>query len=179
VEQKKYNMDLKKIIREIPDYPKPGINFIDITTLLKDPLAFRMVVDDISETFKNKGITKIVSLESRGFIVGGAIAYKLNAGFVPIRKKGKLPSVTISESYELEYGEDLIEIHVDALNPNDTILIHDDLLATGGTAMAALNLVNKLNVKKVYFSFIIDLGFLKTKQKTELFKHEVHKILTY
>jgi adenine phosphoribosyltransferase len=172
-------MDLKKTIREIPDYPKPGINFIDITTLLKDPLAFKMVVDDISKTFRSKGITKIVSLESRGFIVGGAIAYKLNAGFVPIRKKGKLPSATISESYELEYGEDLIEIHVDALNSNDTILIHDDLLATGGTAMAALNLVNKLKVKKVYFSFIIDLGFLKTNQKAELFKYEVHKILTY
>lgn len=172
-------MNLKTIIREIPNYPKEGINFIDITTLLKEPMAFREVVDNISDAFKGRGITKIVSLESRGFIVGGAVAYRLNAGFVPIRKKGKLPAETISESYELEYGEDLIEIHVDALGPDDIVLIHDDLLATGGTAMAALNLVKKLNVKKVFFSFIIDLGFLKTRQKAELFKYEIHKILTY
>jgi adenine phosphoribosyltransferase len=172
-------MDLKKIIREIPDYPKEGVNFIDITTMLKNPKAFNYVVDSISDFFKEKQITKIVSLESRGFIIGGAIAYNINAGFVPIRKKGKLPSETISESYELEYGADQIEIHVDALNENDIVLIHDDLLATGGTALAALNLVKKMNVKNIYFSFICDLSFLQTEKKKELEKFDTHSLVTY
>lgn len=172
-------MELKKIIRQVPDYPKEGINFIDITTMLKDPIAFGYVVDRISESFNKKGITKIVSLESRGFIIGGAVAYKLKAGFVPIRKKGKLPAETISESYELEYGTDLIEMHVDALTEDDIVLIHDDLLATGGTAMAALNLVKKMKVKKVYFSFIINLSFLNTQNKKDLGKYETHVLVTY
>ena len=112
-------MELKKYIREVPDYPNEGINFIDITTLLKEPEALAYVVDRICDFSKTKKITKIVSLESRGFIVGGAVAYNLKAGFVPIRKKGKLPAETISEKYELEYGSDIIEIHIDALNEND------------------------------------------------------------
>ena len=172
-------MELKQFIREVPDYPKKGINFIDVTTLLKEPAAFNYVVDSISGFFINKGITKIVSLESRGFIIGGAVAYKLNAGFVPIRKKGKLPAETISEKYELEYGSDIIEMHTDALNQNDVILIHDDLLATGGTALAALSLVNKMNVKKVYFSFIVNLGFLVTPNKNNLSRYEPHILVTY
>ncbi|WP_159521219.1 adenine phosphoribosyltransferase [Sunxiuqinia indica] len=172
-------MNLKETIRNIPDYPEKGINFKDITTMLKEPEAFNYVVDQVHENFKNKGITKIVSLESRGFIVGGAVAYLLNAGFVPVRKKGKLPAETIQESYELEYGSDVIEMHADALNEDDVVLIHDDLLATGGTALAALNLVQKMNVKKVYFSFICDLKFIANGKKKALSNYETHTLVEY
>lgn len=172
-------MDLKSFVREIENYPIEGISFKDITTLLKEPVAFKNVVDQISDFCKDKQITKIVSLESRGFIVGGAVAYCLNAGFVPIRKKGKLPAEVIKESYELEYGVDSIEMHVDALNEDDVVLIHDDLLATGGTALAALNLVKKMNVKKIYFSFICDLTFIQTEKKRELAQYETHSVIQY
>ncbi|HKJ44036.1 MAG TPA: adenine phosphoribosyltransferase [Sunxiuqinia sp.] len=172
-------MNLKEIIREVPDYPSKGINFKDITTLLKDPDGLKEVVDQVSENFKNKGITKVVSLESRGFIVGGAVAYLLNAGFVPVRKKGKLPAQTVEESYELEYGADTIEMHLDALNEEDVVLIHDDLLATGGTAMAALNLVEKMKVKKVFFSFICDLKFIENGKKKALSNYETHTLVEY
>ncbi|WP_321286614.1 adenine phosphoribosyltransferase [uncultured Sunxiuqinia sp.] len=172
-------MNLKETIRDIPDYPEKGINFKDITTMLKEPEAFNYVVDQVHENFKNKGITKIVSLESRGFIVGGAVAYLLNAGFVPVRKKGKLPAETIQESYELEYGSDVIEMHADALNEDDVVLIHDDLLATGGTALAALNLVQKMNVRKVYFSFICDLKFIANGKKKLLSNYETHTLVEY
>lgn len=172
-------MELKNFVRSIENYPIEGISFKDITTLLKEPIAFKQVVDEISNRFRDKGITKIVSLESRGFIVGGAVAYCINAGFVPIRKKGKLPSTVLSESYELEYGVDSIEIHVDALNEDDVVLIHDDLLATGGTALAALNLVKQMNVKKIYFSFIIDLTFIETEKKIELANYETHSVIQY
>lgn len=172
-------MELKNFVRVVENYPVEGISFKDITTLLKEPIAFRNVVDQISDFYKDKGITKIVSLESRGFIVGGAVAYCINAGFVPIRKKGKLPSDVISESYELEYGVDSIEMHVDALNEDDVVLIHDDLLATGGTALAALNLVKQLNVKKIYFSFICDLTFIETEKKKELAKYDTHSVIQY
>jgi adenine phosphoribosyltransferase len=147
--------------------------------LLKDPGAFRNVVDQISEYCKGKGITKIVSLESRGFIVGGAVAYCVNAGFVPIRKKGKLPASVVTESYELEYGVDQIEMHVDALNEDDVVLIHDDLLATGGTALAALNLVKQMNVKKIYLSFICDLTFIQTEKKKDLAEYETQSLIKY
>lgn len=172
-------MELKDFVRVVEDYPIEGISFKDITTLLKEPLAFRNVVDQITEFCQNKGITKIVSLESRGFIVGGAVAYCINAGFVPIRKKGKLPSTVIHESYELEYGVDTIEMHIDSLNEDDVVLIHDDLLATGGTALAALNLVKQLNVKKIYFSFICDLTFIENDKKTELAAYETHSVISY
>jgi adenine phosphoribosyltransferase len=172
-------MNLKETIREIPDYPVKGINFKDITTMLKDPKAFREVVDQVCENFKGKGITKVVSLESRGFIVGGAVAYLLNAGFVPIRKMGKLPAQTITQSYDLEYGADTIEMHLDALNEDDVVLIHDDLLATGGTALAALNLVKKMAVKKVYFSFICDLKFIENGKKEILAGYETHTLVAY
>jgi adenine phosphoribosyltransferase len=172
-------MELKEFVRTIEDYPIEGISFKDITTLLKEPVAFKEVVDQISSYFSEKGITKIVSLESRGFIVGGALAYRLNAGFVPIRKKGKLPAEVLKESYELEYGVDQIEIHVDALGENDIVLIHDDLLATGGTALAALYLVKQLKVKKVYFSFICDLSFIQTDKKKELLNYETHAVIQY
>lgn len=172
-------MELKNFVRVIENYPIEGISFKDITTLLKEPVAFKQVVDEISTRFKDKGITKIVSLESRGFIVGGAVAYCINAGFVPIRKKGKLPAAVLSESYELEYGVDSIEIHTDALTEDDVVLIHDDLLATGGTALAALNLVQQMNVKKIYFSFIIDLSFIDTEKKVELANYETHSVIQY
>lgn len=172
-------MELKNFVRVVENYPVEGISFKDITTLLKEPEAFRNVVDQISDFCKDKQITKIVSLESRGFIVGGAVAYCLNAGFVPIRKKGKLPAKVIKESYELEYGVDSIEMHVDALNEDDVVLIHDDLLATGGTALAALNLVKKMNVKRIYFSFICDLTFIQTEKKKELARYETHSVIQY
>lgn len=172
-------MELKNFVRVVEDYPVKGISFKDITTLLKEPIAFKNVVDQISEYYKDKGITKIVSLESRGFIVGGAVAYCINAGFVPIRKKGKLPSTVINESYELEYGVDSIEMHVDALGEDDVVLIHDDLLATGGTALAALNLVKKMNVRKIYLSFICDLTFIQTDKKRELANYDTHTVIQY
>ncbi|HAQ19124.1 MAG TPA: adenine phosphoribosyltransferase [Prolixibacteraceae bacterium] len=172
-------MDLKSFVRTIENYPIEGISFKDITTLLKEPIAFKSVVDQISDYYRDKGITKIVSLESRGFIVGGAVAYCINAGFVPIRKKGKLPADVVKESYELEYGVDTIEMHVDALSENDIVLIHDDLLATGGTALAALNLVKQMNVKRIYFSFIIDLTFIQTENKKELARYDTHSVIQY
>jgi adenine phosphoribosyltransferase len=172
-------MELKNLVRVIENYPIEGISFKDITTLLMDPIAFRQVVNEISDHYKDKGITKVVSLESRGFIVGGAVAYCINAGFVPIRKKGKLPAAILSESYELEYGVDSIEIHLDALTEDDVVLIHDDLLATGGTALAALNLVKQMNVKKIYLSFICDLTFIKTEKKIELANYESHSVIQY
>lgn len=172
-------MDLKKEIREIQDYPKAGINFKDITTLTLNPKALNYTIDSIVGEFKNKGITKVVALEARGFICGGAIAGKLDAGFVPVRKPNKLPSEVISETYELEYGNDKVEMHIDALNENDVVLIHDDLLATGGSALAALNLVKKSGVKEIYFSFIIDLEFISTPKKDEIFKYPTQVLVKY
>jgi adenine phosphoribosyltransferase len=172
-------MNLKKEIREIPDYPKEGINFKDITTLIKNPAAFNYVVDSITEEFKNRGITKVVALEARGFIFGGALANHLDAGFVPVRKKGKLPYKVISETYQLEYGEDRIEMHIDGLESDDVVLIHDDILATGGTALATLNLVKKLGVKKIYFSFVCNLEFIDTPQKKILQDYETHVLVNY
>lgn len=181
VEQKKIlqGMDLKKEIREVQDYPKEGINFKDITTLIKNKDALNYVIDSIVDEFKNKGITKVVGLEARGFIFGGAIASRLDAGFVPIRKKNKLPSEVLSQSYELEYGSDRIEMHADALSDDDVVLIHDDLLATGGTANAALKLVKKCNVQNVYFSFVCDLEFIDTPEKKELKKYNSQVLVKY
>lgn len=172
-------MNLKKEIREIPDYPKAGINFKDITTLVKNAEAFVYVTDKIASEFKNEGITKVVGLEARGFIFGGAIAAKLNAGFVPVRKKGKLPSKVITETYQLEYGEDRVEMHVDSLSTDDVVLIHDDLLATGGTAYAALQMVKKLGVQKICFSFVCDLEFIDTPLKREIMKHKTQVLVKY
>lgn len=172
-------MDLKNQIREIPNFPKEGINFKDITTLLKNHEAFTNVVDTIVDEFKNKNITKVIGLEARGFIFGGAIANQLNAGFVPVRKKGKLPAPTLSETYELEYGFDSVEIHADSLDSNDVVLIHDDLLATGGTAYAALNLAKNMGVEKIYFSFVCDLEFIQTPKKKEIKKFETQVLVRY
>lgn len=172
-------MDLKKEIREIPDYPKEGINFKDITTLFKNNEAVKYVTSQIYENFKQHGITKVVGLEARGFVFGGAIAERLDAGFVPVRKKGKLPCDTLEESYELEYGVDVVEIHADALTKEDIVLIHDDLLATGGTALAALNLAKKCGVKEIYFSFVCDLEFIETPNKAKIREHETHVLVKY
>lgn len=172
-------MNLKNEIREIPDYPKPGINFKDITTLLKNKEALRFVIDSTVEYFKDKNITKVIGLEARGFIVGGVLANQLNAGFIPVRKKGKLPSKIISESYQLEYGTDCVEMHEDALVKEDVVLIHDDLLATGGTALAALKLVQQKGVRKVYFSFICDLEFIQNEKKDIIKKHETQVLVKY
>ncbi len=144
-------------LRTVPDFPVKGILFWDVTTLFKDPESFSEVVDRICNIYKDKGITKVAGIESRGFIAGAAAADRLGAGFVPIRKPGKLPAETVSASYDKEYGKDTIEIHADAIGPDDVVLIHDDLLATGGTAIAAVELARKFNPRKVYVNFIIDL----------------------
>lgn len=172
-------MNLKSKIREIPDFPTKGISFKDITTLLKEKDAFHFVTKEIVVEFKEKGISKVLGIESRGFIVGGALANELNAGFVPVRKKGKLPAEKISETYELEYGTDTIEMHRDAISEEDIVLIHDDLLATGGTANAVYNMVKRAGVKKVYFSFICDLEFIKTPQKTIIQGLNPHVLVKY
>jgi len=172
-------MDLKSKIREIPDFPTKGINFKDITTLLKDNEAFRYVTKEIVSEFREKHISKVLGIESRGFIIGGALANELNAGFVPVRKKGKLPAEKVSETYELEYGADTIEMHRDALSEEDVVLIHDDLLATGGTVHAVYNMVKRAGVKTVYFSFICDLEFIQTAQKNIIHQFNPHVLVKY
>lgn len=172
-------MDLKSLIREVPDFPSKGINFKDITTLLKDNEALQYVTRVIADEFIEKKITKVLGIESRGFILGGILACELNAGFVPVRKKGKLPADKITETYQLEYGTDSIEIHRDALTADDVVLIHDDLLATGGTTNAVLNLVGKLGISTIYLSFICNLGFIETDYKQNLKKYNPHILVTY
>ena len=149
--------ELIKTIRMVPDYPMKGIQFFDVTTLFKNPEAYAEVLGRIADIYKDKGITKVAGIESRGFIAGAAIAARLGAGFVPIRKPGKLPAETVSESYTKEYGKDSIEIHADAIGPDDVVLIHDDILATGGTASAAVRLVRRFGPKAIYANFIIDI----------------------
>lgn len=148
---------LVRNIREIPNFPIPGILFYDVTTLFKNPACLQELSDIMYEMYKDKGITKVVGIESRGFIMGPILATRLGAGFVPIRKPGKLPAETIEESYDKEYGKDTVQIHKDALDENDVVLLHDDLLATGGTMKAACALVKKLHPKKTYVNFIIEL----------------------
>ncbi len=159
--------EAKKAIRDVVDFPKKGIIFKDITNLLKNEKHLHVLTDTLYKQYKNKGITKVVALESRGFILGGILAYRLGVGFVPIRKSGKLPSATYSEKYSLEYGEDEIQIHRDALNENDIVLLHDDLLATGGTAVAAIKLLQKFKIKKTFVNFLIELDFLNGFQKLD------------
>jgi adenine phosphoribosyltransferase len=156
---------IKTAVRNIPDFPQKGIQFKDITTVIKQPDLLRSIIDHIVTLYRNKGITKVVAIESRGFITGGALAYRLGAGMVPVRKPGKLPAETYTKTYDLEYGQDSLEIHRDALQPDDIVLLHDDLLATGGTAMAALDLISLFGVRQVYVNFIIELDFLKGRRK--------------
>src|SRR3989338_149688 len=158
-------IDLKAQIRNIPDFPKPGILFRDITTLLKDKKAFKLAVDTLAKKYKNKKIDLVVAVEARGFILGGAIAHKLGAGFVPVRKKGKLPAKANAVTYDLEYGSDTLEIHHDAISKENRVLIVDDLLATGGTVKAVTDLVKQLEGKIVGIAFLIELLDLKGKDK--------------
>lgn len=151
------NKTLLENLRCIPDFPKKGINFRDVTTLYKNAECMQIMVNELYEIYKNKGITKIVGIESRGFIMAAALAIKLNAGVVLARKPGKLPSTVIKESFSKEYGVDTIEMHLDSINENDVVLIHDDLLATGGTAKAAYKLVQHFKPKKTYINFIIEI----------------------
>ena len=164
-------------IRTVPDFPKPGINFKDITTLLKDSKVFTASIEELYRIYKNKQIDKIACIESRGFILGSPLAIKLGAGFIPIRKKGKLPAETVREEYALEYGKDSIEIHKDAIVSGERVLLHDDLLATGGTMQAAVRIVQKLGGKIVGISFLIELEFLKGREK--LIPFEVQSIIKY
>jgi len=157
--------DLAKHIRDVPDFPKKGILFKDITTLLKDPTAFRAAVDHLADRFADRNVDLVVGIESRGFIFGGAVAHKLDAGFVPVRKPGKLPAETLKEEYALEYGTDAVEIHTDAIRPGQRILMLDDLLATGGTMAATCRLVEKLDATIVAVAFLIELTFLNGREK--------------
>ena len=152
---------IKSKIRDVVDFPQKGIIFKDLTTVFKDPRALHIIGWDLSQLYRDKGVTKVVGIESRGFIGGFILAFELGAGFVPVRKPGKLPADTISASYEKEYGTDTIEIHRDAITENDVVVLHDDVLATGGTMLAAYNLVKSLNPKKIYINFIIELTALK------------------
>ena len=159
--------EVKQQIRNIPDFPVPGIQFKDITTALRQPDCLRWMRDEMVSLYKDKGITKIVGIESRGFIVAPAVAMELGVGFVPIRKSGKLPAETVEISYQKEYGVDTIQIHKDALCADDVVLLHDDLLATGGTMAAAVELVKKFGVKKVYVNFLIELDALHGRELLE------------
>ena len=168
---------LASSIRSVPDFPKKGIVFRDITTLLQDRVAFREAVDVFLERYKNERVDKVVCVESRGFILGAALALKLGAGFVPIRKRGKLPARTLQEEYSLEYGTDIIEIHADAIQQGERVLVHDDLLATGGTISAACRLVEKLGGKILGLSFLIELNFLKGRE--QLKGYDIFSVIQY
>ncbi|MCE5205486.1 MAG: adenine phosphoribosyltransferase [Proteiniphilum sp.] len=161
---------LSAAVRNIPDFPIPGIQFKDITTLFQSSEHLKDLSEILFERYRDRGITKVVGIESRGFFMGPALAIQLGAGFVPVRKPGKLPFDIIEETYTKEYGEDTIQIHADALDKNDVVLIHDDLLATGGTMLAAYNLIRKLGVQKIYINFLIELEEL---QGRSLFPEEV------
>jgi len=170
-------INLKDCIRDIPDFPKEGIIFKDITTLLKDKNAFRQAIDQLAEEFAAKNVQLVVGVEARGFIFGGALAYKLGAGFVPIRKKGKLPFRTKCISYDLEYGTDTLEIHEDAIAPGTRVLIVDDVLATGGTIKAVSELVQGQGAKIIGVAFLVELEFLNGKNKLQ--GHEIFSIVRY
>jgi len=170
-------MDLKAHIRHVPDFPKPGILFYDITTLLKDPAGFRATIDALVAPYLDQRVETVVGIESRGFILGAAVAERLGAGFVPIRKPGKLPAGAIRESYALEYGTDALEIHLDAIKKGERVLIVDDVLATGGTAAAAAKLVSDLDGDLIGLVFLIELGFLAGRAK--LAGRAIHSVLQY
>jgi adenine phosphoribosyltransferase len=168
---------LKELIREVPDFPKPGINFYDITTLLKNPQGLKQVVDALSSVFKDERVDTVIGIEARGFIFAPAMAYHLGAGFVPARKPGKLPSHCATVSYDLEYGQDALQIHSDAIGAGHRVVIADDLLATGGTASAVVRLVEQLGGKVVGLAFIVELEFLPGREK--LAGHDVRSLIKY
>ena len=169
--------DLRALIREVPDFPKPGIRFYDITTLLKDAAAFRKVIDQMAAQVGDTRVDVVVGMESRGFIFSAPLAYQLNAGFVPVRKLGKLPAETIEVEYELEYGTATLEIHSDAIAKGQRVLIVDDLLATGGTVMGTIELVRRLGGEIAGLSFMVELSALNGRDKLDEF--DIHTLLTY
>jgi adenine phosphoribosyltransferase len=169
--------DLRAKIREVPDFPKPGILFYDITTLLKDPDAFREVIDRMADQVKDSGVELVVGMESRGFIFSAPLAYQLHAGFVPVRKLGKLPAETIEVEYDLEYGTATLEIHKDAIQPGQRVLIVDDLLATGGTVQGTIELVRRLGGEIAGLSFMVELTGLHGRE--QLSEFQMHTLLTY
>src|SRR5580692_6413861 len=168
---------LKSLIREVPDFPKAGVLFYDITTLLKDPKGLHELIDALGAGYAGKGIDKVIGIEARGFIFAPAVAYALNAGFVPVRKPKKLPALTERVEYDLEYGTDILEIHKDAIEPGQKVLIVDDVLATGGTAKAVAQLIERLGGNVVGLSFVLELDFLKGRDK--LPGHKVSSLLHY
>jgi len=172
-------MNLAQAIRTIPDYPKPGIMFRDITTLLGDAEAFRAAVDALTDPFRKAGITKVAGIEARGFILGGAVAHQLGAGFVPLRKRGKLPGETYAVEYALEYGVDAMEIHVDALIHGDKTMLIDDLIATGGTAVAAVELLRRAGADVVAAGFVIDLPDLGGAEKLKALDVPVSSLVAF
>ncbi len=169
---------LKSKIRDVIDFPKPGVIFKDLTTMFKDARAMHIVGWDLAQLYRSKGVTKVVGIESRGFIGGSILAYEIGAGFVPARKPGKLPADTVQASFEKEYGTDTIEIHRDAITPDDIVVIHDDLLATGGTMAACYELVKSMNPKKVYINFIVELSYLNGRSNLPQ-DAEVTALITY
>ncbi|MDA8101051.1 MAG: adenine phosphoribosyltransferase [Nitrospiraceae bacterium] len=174
-------MTIKSKIRTVPDYPKKGIMFRDITTLIKDPVGFRLVIDNLTQRYIDEkyDFNVIVGIESRGFIIGGALSYTLGKGFVPIRKKGKLPAEVVSQEYQLEYGTDKIEIHKDAIKKGDRVLLIDDLLATGGTALASAALIEKLGGTVVEMAFIVDLPDVGGKKKLKEKGYKVYALTEF
>src|SRR5687768_10024061 len=170
-------MDLKQHIRHVPDFPKAGILFYDITTLLRDQAGFKAAIDMLATPYLDQGIDAVIGIESRGFILGGAVAQRIGAGFIPIRKPGKLPAKALKETYDLEYGKDALEIHEDAVEKGQKVLIVDDVLATGGTAAAAVQLIRKLGGELHGLAFLIELVFLNGRQRIE--KESVYSVLTY
>jgi adenine phosphoribosyltransferase len=170
-------MDYKSFIREVPDFPKPGILFYDITTLLKEPICLRAIIDDLVQQYQETGITKVVGMESRGFILGSPLAYHLNAGFVPVRKPGKLPADVFEVKYNLEYGSNSLAIHRDAIQEGESVLIVDDLLATGGTAAATIHLIRQLGGEIAGVGFLVELLGLEGRKK--LNGCPIHSLITY
>jgi len=169
--------DLKKIIREVPDFPKPGILFYDITTLLKDPVGLHRAVDSLANHYVGRAVDRVVGIEARGFIFAPMVAYRLNSGFVPVRKPKKLPDECARVTYQLEYGQDSLEVHRDAISKGQDVLIIDDVLATGGTAAAVAQLVESLGGRVAGLGFLIELEFLKGREK--LSRYELHSVLKY
>jgi adenine phosphoribosyltransferase len=172
-------MELSALIRSIPDYPKPGILFRDITTLLKDPRGYGELIDQLALRYASRTITKLAGIESRGFIIGAALAMRLGAGFIPIRKLGKLPAPTIRRGYELEYGSDHVEMHVDAIGAGDEVLLVDDLIATGGTAEAAAQLIRDAGGQIIECAFVIELPDLGGRERLEKLGLGVHAVMTF
>ena len=172
-------MTLSSLIRTIPDYPKPGIQFRDITTLLKDPTGFSRSIDELAARYQKAKVKVVAGIESRGFIIGAALAYRLGVGFVPVRKKGKLPGATVSQEYQLEYGTDRIEVHIDAIALGERVLLVDDLIATGGTAIAAAKLIRQLGGEILEAAFVVDLPDLGGRNRLQAAGYEVFALCAF